>query len=250
MLKSQNKYMNTVISWFFLAYFIILFAERSQSIIRTCTDTSRGLFASRFDGYVNILTIASLFAALVLLIFANRSFWQSLFQPQICADYSMLTLTAGALLVGGMVHTENTIAPVQFASYGMLIVAMVLRTAQLSSAAEHPFKLWYSILFLTVFSMAIPVMYRSEIPHATLFHIIEAVTALTLVFCFTWMLRDMFLGQGGDLLRWIPMIIAAVCDAVILAMRWKESVNSFVLIFLILSLAVFAVGKVLFAVIK
>ena len=46
------------------------------------------------------------------------------------------------------------------------------------------------------------------------------------------------------------MIIAAVCDAVILAMRWKESVNSFVLIFLILSLAVFAVGKVLFAVIK
>ena len=43
------------------------------------------------------------------------------------------------------------------------------------------------------------------------------------------------------------MLIAAVGDAVILAMRWKESVNTFVLIFIILSAVLFAVGKVLFA---
>ena len=61
------------------------------------------------------------------------------------------------------------------------------------------------------------------------------------------MLRDLFLGQGHDLLRWVPMLIAAVGDAVILAMRWKENVNTFVLLFVILSAVVFAVGKVLFA---
>ncbi len=43
------------------------------------------------------------------------------------------------------------------------------------------------------------------------------------------------------------MLIAAVGDAVILAMRWKENVNTFVLLFVILSAVVFAVGKVLFA---
>ena len=71
--------------------------------------------------------------------------------------------------------------------------------------------------------------------------------ALALVACFTWMLRDLFAGEGSDLLRWIPMLIAAVGDAVILAMRWKESVNTFVLIFIVLSAVLFAAGRVLFA---
>ncbi len=149
-----------------------------------------------------------------------------------------------------MVHTENTVAPIQFAAYGMLIVAMVLRALQLSSGTGSRFTLWYSLIFLTVFSMAIPVMYRSEISNATLFHIIEAAVSLLLVICFTWMLRDLFLGQGSDLLRWVPMILAAAGDAVILAMRWQESVNTFVLIFLIASLVLFAAGKILFALIR
>lgn len=68
--------------------------------------------------------------------------------------------------------------------------------------------------------------------------------------CFTWMLRDLFLGQESDLLRWVPMILAAAGDAVILAMRWQESVNTFVLIFLIASLVLFAAGKILFALIR
>ena len=93
-------------------------------------------------------------------------------------------------------------------------------------------------------------MYRSEISNATLFHIIEAAVSLLLVICFTWMLRDLFLGQGSDLLRWVPMILAAAGDAVILAMRWQESVNTFVLIFLITSLVLFAAGKILFALIR
>ena len=129
-------------------------------------------------------------------------------------------------------------------------MAMVLRALQLSSDTGSRFTLWYSLIFLTVFSMAIPVMYRSEISNATLFHIIEAAVSLLLVICFTWMLRDLFLGQGSDLLRWVPMILAAAGDAVILSMRWQESVNTFVLIFLIASLALFIAGKILFALIR
>ena len=93
--------------------------------------------------------------------------------------------------------------------------------------------------------MAIPVMYPSKIQHAALFHCIEAVAALVLVFFFTWMLRDLFVGKGENLLRWIPMLLAAVLDSVILALRWKESVNSFVLIFASISTLMFALGRIL-----
>ena len=214
----QKPFVNSAISWFFLGYFLILFAERAQSLVRIGRNSFGELYKSG--------------SAAVLLLFFCRGFWPSLTHPEVQPDYSMLTITAGVLLVSGMVHTENTVAPIQFAAYGMLIVAMVLRALQLSSGTGSRFTLWYSLIFLTVFSMAIPVMYRSEISNATLFHIIEAAVSLLLVICFTWML------------------LAAAGDAVILAMRWQESVNTFVLIFLIASLVLFAAGKILFALIR
>lgn len=246
MKKEGISAMNCAISWLFLLYFVILFAERGQSLIRVATDPSVKLYGSGFDGYVNTLTMVSLLATLVLLIFCNGSFWHSLFNSSVLPDYTMLTLTAGVLLFSGMVHTEHTVAPIQFVSYGMLIVAMVLKTVLETPKADHPFTLWYSLVYLTVFSMAIPVMYRSQITRATLFHVVEAVTAIALVCCFTLMLRRIFIGQGQDLLLWVPMVIAAVGDAVILAMRWKEQVNWFVLIFIVLSAVLFAVGKLIF----
>ena len=62
MYASQSQPMNTIISWFFLGYFIILFAERAQSLVRICRGSFADLYRSRFDGYVNTLTIISLIA--------------------------------------------------------------------------------------------------------------------------------------------------------------------------------------------
>ena len=215
----QSSPLNPAISWLFLGYFLVLFAERVQSLARICRTSFAALYRTGFDGFVDTLTVLSLVATVLLLAFGCKGYWQSLVNPAVIPDYSMLTVTAGVMLVSGMMHTEYTVAPVQFVSYGMLIIAMALRTVQTAAGADH----------------------------ATLFHVIEAIVALALVACFTWMLRDLFLGQGHDLLRWVPMLIAAVGDAVILAMRWKENVNTFVLLFVILSAVVFAVGKVLFA---
>ena len=116
MRKESISAMNCVISWFFLLYFVILFAERAQSLIRAATDPAIKLYGSGFDGYVNTLTMVSLLATLVLLLFCNSSFWRSLFDSSVLPDYTMLTLTAGVLLFSGMVHTEHTVAPIQFAS--------------------------------------------------------------------------------------------------------------------------------------
>ena len=245
MKREKTKMMTTAISWLFLLYFAVLAAERIHSIVLCGID---GFFSTPFDTYVNLLTILSLTGTVILLVGFNGGFWRSLAgagQPH----YTRLVITAGVLLLSGMVHTEHTVAPIQFVAYGMLILAMLLQTVTVVQTAGHPFMHWYSLVYLVAFSMAIPVMYRAGIPQARLFHVLEAVISVALVAAFVIMMQRVFAGQGQNLLYWIPFAVAAVGDAVLLWMRWQESVNSFVLIFVSLTAVLFAVGKILFRVI-
>ena len=241
-MTAKKKGFGRLISWMFLMYFVILFGERAQSLFRAITQY--GLFPSAFDGFVNLTAILSLCATVVMLVIRCRSFWKSLFSAAE-ADYCPLSVTSGVILVSGMLHTEFTIAPIQFAAYGMLIIAMILRTVQLSGDSQNRFSLWYSLGYLTAFSMAIPVVYHSEIESAVLFHVIESAVMLLLVLSFTLMLRRLFLAKGENLLLWAPFIIMAVGDTVVLWMRWAEEINSFVLIFACLSAVLFIIGKVI-----
>ena len=72
-----------------------------------------------------------------------------------------------------------------------------------------------------------------------LFHFIEADVMLVLVVSFTVMLRRLFVGRGENLLLWIPFLVMVIGDAAVLWMRWSEEINSFVLIFAILSAVLF-----------
>ena len=235
-----------VISWSFLLYFVILFAERVQSLIRTAL-SGQGFFSSGFACYVNMLTVLSTVATVVLLAGFNGGFWRSLVSGDAELNTNMLCITAGVLLLSGMVHTEYTIPGIQFAAYGVLIVGLVLQTVITAQNGAPLFKLWYSLVFLIVFSMAIPVMYHSEIEHAVLFHVLEAVTAFALVILFTYMMMRVMSGEGVNLLMWVPFLVMLIPDAVLIAMRWKEEVNWFVLIFAGLSTVLFVAGKIIFA---
>ncbi len=243
----KKSKLTPVISWCIFLYFIILFSERVQSMARMVYGPDgRGLLVTGFDTYVDLTACISLFLTLVLLLFFNRGFFKSLFSASAVPDHRILSITAGIALMGGMVHTENTIAPLQFAAYGALILGMILRTVQTAQKARNRFTLWYSLAYLTVFSMSIPVMYRSHIEYATLFHIIEAVTAAVLVVCFTYMLMRVLEGKAEDLLFPAPIVIMAVLDAVVIGMRWNEEVNTFALIFAVLAAVMFVIGKLLF----
>lgn len=238
--------MRTIISWTFLVYFVVLLAERMQSIIRVMK-SGKGFFESGFSGYVNCLTCISVIAALVLLIGFNGDFWRSLFSTKALMNTNLVCITAGVLLLSGMVHTDYTIPPLQFAAYGALIAGLVLRTVLSAQAGVEVFKLWYSLAYLVVFSMAIPVMYESCIRYASLFHMIEAFTAFILVVIFTCMMMAVMNKQAGTLLLWLPFLFMFVMDAIIIGMRWKESVNVFVLIFASLSAVLFVIGKIVFS---
>ena len=249
-METKTNRFTKAISWLVLAYFVILFAERAQSILRILIDDKIGLFYTGFDIYANVLTVVSVSATIFLLIVYNGDFFRSLVNGNVIPDYSMLAITSGVMLVSGMVHTEFTIAPIQFGAYGALIVAMILRTAETAPRAKSKLKLWYSLAFLTVFSMAIPVMYHSYIEQAVLFHTIAAVTALVLVFFFTLMMRRVFVGNAEDLLLFVPTVLMAALDSVVIIMRWNEEINMFALIFAALSVVMFIVGRIIFAIKK
>ena len=139
------------------------------------------MFSSLFDTYVNTVSLISLLSFLILICFFNKGFWESLIKNEAIVDYNMLTITAGVILVSGMVHTEYTISGIQFASYGALMIAMTLRTIEKHGNGGNNFLMWYSLIPSIVFSMAIPLVYKSSINNVSFFHFVEAVVSLVLV---------------------------------------------------------------------
>ncbi|MBQ7669691.1 MAG: hypothetical protein IJS45_03100 [Clostridia bacterium] len=243
-----SKRIRVAIAWCFITYAMILFGERIASISRVIANGV--FFASGFDSFVNVTASLSLICAAVMLaaLPKNRGLILSLAGVGDSIDYDAMSLTCGVLLVSGMLHTEYTFAPVQFAAYGFLIAAMVIKTADTARRSEHRFKLWYTLIYLVAFSMAIPVMYRSSIELATLFHVVEGISALALVALFTRMMRAVFKERPDDLIGYLPFVAMVVFDAAVLFMRWSEEINTFVLIFASAAASVFIVGKIIFAV--
>ena len=52
----QKPFVNSAISWFFLGYFLILFAERTESLGRIGRNSFGELYKSGFDGYVDTIS--------------------------------------------------------------------------------------------------------------------------------------------------------------------------------------------------
>ncbi len=231
----------------FAVYFVVLTAERIQSIVRSVWDPDVLLLGDGFNCYTYLITFVSLAVSLIYLIVSNGNLFVGIFtrSARVHGGIQMgrLCIAAGLILVSGMVHTEYTVAPIQFGAYGALIVAMIIQTARKHRQSDKRILLWLSVVFLTAFSMAIPVMYRSNIAHAGLFHVLEAITALVLVAMFTGMLCKVFCKDATNLFHIVPILTAAALDTVLIVMRWQEEINWFVLVSLIATCALFFIGR-------
>ena len=231
-----------LINWLIMGYFLILFGERIQSLIRSFADKNISMWGNGFSRYVNGVCILSLVVSVILLFTINRDFLKALLSDATPVNTKMICITIGVILVSGMVHTEYTIPGIQFASYGLLIAALVIKTAENNSMADDSILLWLSLVYLISFSMAIPVVYESHIDCAGLFHIIEAVVSVVLVAAFAYMAYRVFNNNAVNLFMLPPIIIAVIGDAAILALRWKEQINTFVLIFIVASVVMWFAG--------
>lgn len=234
----KKKVGNTAKFVFLALYFLILTVERIISII-TCFrgDLSRH---DSLDYYMIALTILGTFAAY---IFGAVKFTDALKDGGRRENlFPNLAVVAGLLLLGGMVHTEGSIPAMQFTSYAMILISMAIHTAMSVKKHGEPLIRWLSFAYIVAFSMAIPVVYHTQIELANVFIPIEMIVSAGMVIMFTGMLRRFYKENGdcGFFPGWFAF--ALIGDAAVLALRWQEEINFFVLIFISVTAMLWVIG--------
>ena len=229
----------TINTWEYILiafYFLILFAERTQSIVRAAKN--KVLFTDSLHKYMAVLCFVSFvgtFGLIVARFISSSKFRQaSMNGDSNLSNYAIMQLVllvaaVGCILLSGMVHTEYTIPGIQFGAYGLLIVAMVLRVIANQNEMVAGKKA-LMLLYVIAFSMAIPVVYASQCRHKTAFHITECIVSFVLVVIFSIMFFALFYGNYKALLNPLFLIIALIGDILVLALRWDETINWFVLV--------------------
>lgn len=245
-----KKYLRGLENLFFVLYFIILFGERLAAVICGFALPEYAFIGSDdfVQWYAHILTTVSLCASVVFLVQA-RKYVISIFAGSPDGDAqsrSVLSVAAGLLLLGGMVHTNFTLLWLQFIAYGALLLSMLMRTLHCYFTADGTFRrgrLWISFLYILCFSMAIPVVYSTAIDAAAVFVPLEIATSLLLVAAFTVLLIR-FYKSGGQAVFGLPLIIFTVAaDTAIVILRWAEFANMFLAIFAGLTLVMWIIGR-------
>lgn len=228
---------------FLALYFVILTVERIISLVVCFAgDISR---LDWLDYYMIALTISAIFGAYIFVIvrFSGNS---KAGKPVDSENaFGNLAIAAGILLLGGMVHTEGSIPPIQFASYGMILVSMAIHTVQNVKREKNTDKKWLSFAYVVAYSMSIPVVYHTSIELSYLFIPIEIIVSLGMVLLFMDMLRRFYLGNGESTFSLLPFMIALFGDFAVLVLRWHEEVNTFVLIFICVTTVLWFAGNVL-----
>lgn len=237
----RNRIVYLVNGIFFLYCFVLL-AERTISVVQSIVN-GVDLFGTPFNIFTYLLVFLSIAGWLVFLLVKCRDNIKALFRPNEDVNFKPLCIASGILLLSGMVHTEYTIPAMQFVAYGILIIGILLKVIENSKTSENKPLLWLSFVYLVAFSMAIPVMYHSNIEHYKLFHVIGGISVFALVGLFTFLLLEIFNGNN-DLFMVLPIVVAIALDVPLIILRWNEEVNVFVLIFISLSTLLYVVGMI------
>lgn len=233
-----------------LAYFVILTVERIISLVAVFTgdfSTYNGL-----DYYMTALTVVSLVGTYAFIavkskfaLFKGEGGKNSLVPLPTEQNYRTLSIAAGILLVGGMVHTHGSIPPVQFVSYGFILASMAIHTALCVKKEGGADRKWLSFAYIVAYSMAIPVVYHTQIALANLFVPIEIIVSLGMVILFTAMLVKFYTGNGESNFSLVPFLVGLFGDALVLSMRWHEEINIMVLIFICIATVLWFTGTIL-----
>jgi len=237
----------------FLMYFIVLFCERVLALVFSVNrgDEYSLLSGNAFNYVAYAVTAASLVAGAFLAIKPCVKMYRSFIAEE---EYSFeenarsLTLAVAVILFGGMMHTGFTLAKVQFVAYGFLIAALIVRAVEKCLEGDDKFLTIVSVVYLTFFSMTIPVCYISFMaqPLQGLFFAAEFLAVFLLVPTFGYM-TFRFLKDGVTSFSPIlPAAMLVLCGLVI-GLGWTEKINWFVLIFVGLTVLTYlSVGIVAF----
>lgn len=226
---------------FLVMYFVILTTERVISLVKCCTGNFKSF--ELLDYYMVMLTIFAIFGSYLFAVIRCTDVVKH--REKNGGIFSELSMAAGILLLGGMVHTDGSIPAVQFISYGMILISMAIHTAENVKKSGNADRKWLSFAYIVAYSMAIPVVYHTNIALDYLFIPIECVVSAGMVAMFTIMLTRFYNGNGESNFSMMPFMIALFGDFAVLFLRWDEEVNLFVLIFLCVMTALWFAGNVM-----
>lgn len=249
MAKTLDRTKLHTLKFIFLAlYFLILTVERLISIIVCFAAHMSEL--DTLDYYMIALTIFAIFCAYITAVMkctdaAKHQGGEERGQETNGNVFGDLAISAGILLLGGMVHTHGSIPVMQFVSYGMILISMAIHTFENVRISGSADKKWLSFAYTVAYSMAIPVVYHTNIELANIFIPIEATVSAGMVAMFTIMLSRFYDGDGESDFSIMPFLVAIFGDFTVLLMRWHEEVNVFVLIFVCISVVLWFAGNIL-----
>ena len=243
MAKKQIK-TRVFIKWkfiFLMLYFVILTAERVISLVKCCTGSFKGFDV--LDYYMLMLTVFAIFGSYLFAVIRCTDVVKR--RDKNDNIFSELSIAAGILLLGGMVHTDGSIPVMQFISYGMILISMAIHTAQNVRRSKNADHKWLSFAYIVAYSMSIPVVYHTSIDLAYLFIPIECVVSVGMVAMFTIMLTRFYLGNGEYRFSLLPFMVALFGDFAVLYLRWEEEKNMFVLIFICVTTVLWFAGNMM-----
>ncbi len=238
-MKKENVIKRIMYSFFFI-YFVILLIERLISIILSFSNNIN-IFSNGFYIFAYLTTFISLIVFIIYLVFRFKLFIK-LFNTKIEInnnDFNSLIIASGIILVSGMIHTEYTNLLLQFTSYAFLIVAIILKSVLINT--NNKLLLWVSTIYLLCYSMAIPVCYYTTIQYDVLFYIIQGITMLGMVLLFTLLTLKLF-NNKINLFNILPIIYGLILDIIVIALRFTDTINYFLIIFLSLSVILYIIG--------
>ncbi len=226
-----------------IVYFVVLFAERLLAAILSINNggvyaVNSGIIFNYITYSVTIISLiaGTILSAKILLDLIKRLFSKELYDFD--RNYKGIVIAAMAFLYGGMMHTGFTIAPVQFVAYGFLIFSMVIRSIEKCKEDKSKrFVSIVSVIYLTLFSMTVPVCYiATSLGSMTIpFYLAEFLAAFILIPVFGIMLHKFFVSGVTSFSIIYPAIMLVLSGATV-ALKWCEEINYFVLIFMVLTI--------------
>ena len=183
----------------FLAYYIILFAERVTSLVMSITDKDESgnvigikqmFFGTSFNKVVYAMTILALLVSLILFLrIVGRAMSYG-----ISGSSTVLILNAGVLLVAGMQETAHTFVVFQFVAYIFLFIGCLTKFIDIMHKKDAKASTIASFVYFVAFGMAIPVIHHvtvNDAQGARYYYLFEFLASCGL--CLTFMIIMFFL---------------------------------------------------------
>lgn len=221
-----------------LIYFLVLGIERSLAVIFGFIN--HNFTNGAFNTYTHVITLLSLVAAFIILnkqfIYMIKAIITRKENDLNKLNYKIITIAAGVILIGGMVHTSWTQLIVQFVSYAGMIVSMLMIVIENFNIKENRLKLINNYIYIVSFAMAIPVAYAINKNNAYFLEPFQCVASITLVGIYTYFMY-IFYNNKGETKFMIPtLFILLAFDLPIFILRFSETINVFLVIFPIICL--------------